>query len=91
MENDNISSTTTQGCHMGGQFHPAGQSWHPYLPPAGFDTCVNCTCDSRSLQVHCDRVSCPPLNCSEKDVLRPSKKACCRVCVQKVNFCSPLL
>lgn len=40
----NVSSVT-RGCTLAGQFHLPGASWHPYLPPMGFDTCAVCTCD----------------------------------------------
>lgn len=43
----NISSIT-RGCTLAGQFHLPGASWHPYLPPVGFDTCAVCTCDVSS-------------------------------------------
>lgn len=58
----------------------SGSSWHPYLPPNGFDTCAVCTCDANSLEITCPRVQCPPLNCSEKVAYRPDKKACCKRC-----------
>ncbi|XP_054013502.1 dorsal-ventral patterning protein Sog [Hylaeus anthracinus] len=75
----NVSSIT-RGCTLAGQFHLAGASWHPYLPPVGFDTCAVCTCDTVTLEVKCPRVQCPPLDCDEKLAFRPSKKACCRQC-----------
>lgn len=40
----NVSSII-RGCTLAGQFHLPGASWHPYLPPVGFDTCAVCTCD----------------------------------------------
>lgn len=70
----------TQGCHLAEQFHYAGQSWHPYIPPAGFDTCTICTCESRYLVVQCTNVQCPTLSCPEKVAYRPDKKSCCKVC-----------
>ncbi|XP_024942281.1 dorsal-ventral patterning protein Sog isoform X2 [Cephus cinctus] len=75
----NITSTT-KGCTLAGQFHLAGASWHPYLPPAGFDTCAVCTCDPSTLEVKCPRVQCPTLDCDQKLAFRPDKKACCRQC-----------
>lgn len=74
------NSTTPSGCRLGDQFHQAGSSWHPYLPPNGFDTCAVCTCDPISLEIVCPRVQCPSLNCSEKVAYRPDKKACCKKC-----------
>ena len=44
-DNSTKNITTTKGCTLAGQFHLAGSSWHPYLPPSGFDTCALCTCD----------------------------------------------
>ncbi|GBP23181.1 Dorsal-ventral patterning protein Sog [Eumeta japonica] len=70
----------SHGCHLAGQYHAPGSSWHPYLVPSGYDTCAVCTCDFPTRQVRCPRVKCPPLRCAERDAYRPDKKACCRVC-----------
>ncbi|XP_050351224.1 dorsal-ventral patterning protein Sog isoform X2 [Nymphalis io] len=70
----------SHGCHLAGQYHAPGSSWHPYLVPGGYDTCAICTCEFPTRQVRCPRVRCPPLRCAEKDAYRPDKKACCRVC-----------
>lgn len=67
-------------CVLAGQSYAPGSSWHPYLVPGGYDTCAICTCNYITKQIHCPRVQCPPLRCSEKDAFRPDKKACCRVC-----------
>lgn len=40
--NQNISTNT---CLLAGQQFQAGSSWHPYLPPNGFDTCTLCHCN----------------------------------------------
>ncbi|EDW27057.1 GL16443 [Drosophila persimilis] len=69
-----------RGCRLGDQFHAAGASWHPFLPPNGFDTCTTCSCDPLTLEIRCPRLVCPPLQCSEKLAYRPDKKACCKVC-----------
>uniref|UniRef100_A0A6B2E6G5 Putative conserved secreted protein n=1 Tax=Phlebotomus kandelakii TaxID=1109342 RepID=A0A6B2E6G5_9DIPT len=69
-----------RGCQLGSQFYQAGYSWHPYLPPSGFDTCAICTCDPVSLKITCPKVQCPSLQCSEKDAYRPDKKSCCKKC-----------
>ncbi|XP_037939722.1 dorsal-ventral patterning protein Sog-like [Teleopsis dalmanni] len=71
---------TKRGCRLGDQFHMAGATWHPYLPPNGFDTCTTCTCDALTLEIRCPRMVCPLLACSEKLAYRPDKKACCKVC-----------
>ncbi|CRK91207.1 CLUMA_CG004890, isoform A [Clunio marinus] len=77
---DSKNNTPQRGCKLGEQFYKAGSSWHPYLPPNGFDTCAVCTCDIYTLQVSCPRTQCPPLNCSKKVAYRPDKKACCKRC-----------
>ncbi|XP_061716121.1 dorsal-ventral patterning protein Sog isoform X1 [Cydia pomonella] len=73
----------SHGCHLAGQYHAPGSSWHPYLVPGGYDTCAVCTCEFPTRQVKCPRVRCPPLKCSDKEAYRPDKKACCRVCPEK--------
>ncbi|XP_045516979.1 dorsal-ventral patterning protein Sog [Pieris brassicae] len=70
----------SHGCHLAGQYHAPGSSWHPYLVPGGYDTCAVCTCDFSTRQVRCPRVKCPILKCAEKDAYRPDKKSCCRAC-----------
>lgn len=77
---DLTNSSSTRGCRLGDQFHSAGSSWHPYLPPNGYDTCAVCTCDPMTLEIQCPRVQCPSLNCNEKVAFRPDKKACCKKC-----------
>lgn len=69
------------GCQMAGQFFPPGATWHPYLPPNGFDTCTVCSCHPGTLKVSCPRTVCPPLNCDEKAAFRPDKKSCCKICL----------
>nr|XP_024215631.1 dorsal-ventral patterning protein Sog isoform X1 [Halyomorpha halys] len=71
---------TLRGCQMAGQFFPAGSTWHPYLPPIGFDTCTICSCDASSLKVSCPRTVCPPLPCDERVAVKIDKKSCCKVC-----------
>ncbi|CAG2067008.1 unnamed protein product [Timema podura] len=65
---------------MAGHFYGAGSSWHPYLPPNGFDTCTICTCNANTLEVQYQRTQCPPLDCNEQTAFRPDKKACCKQC-----------
>ncbi|XP_034248535.1 dorsal-ventral patterning protein Sog isoform X2 [Thrips palmi] len=68
------------GCKLGGQFHAAGTSWHPYVPPIGFDTCAVCTCNASTLETRCERTQCPPLSCSEHEAVRAEPRACCKQC-----------
>nr|CAD7428067.1 unnamed protein product [Timema monikensis] len=74
------NSSSTRGCYMAGHFYGAGSSWHPYLPPNGFDTCTICTCNANTLEVQYQRTQCPPLDCNEQTSFRPDKKACCKQC-----------
>lgn len=45
----NNGTIVPRGCRLGDQFHSAGSSWYPYLPPNGFDRCAICTCDPITL------------------------------------------
>ncbi|XP_046389733.1 dorsal-ventral patterning protein Sog [Ischnura elegans] len=74
------NTSETRGCYLAKQFYKAGTSWHPYVPPFGFDTCAVCTCDIQTLEIRCPRMQCPPLSCPEKEAIRPNKKACCKEC-----------
>ncbi|KOB79167.1 Chordin [Operophtera brumata] len=82
----NSSDSTTAiwseagSCDLAGQSYAPGSSWHPYLVPGGYDTCVTCTCNFETRQINCPRVRCPALHCSEKEAYRIDKRACCRVC-----------
>lgn len=70
------------GCFLEGdkKFHLAGSKWHPYIPPFGFSRCAVCTCQPVSLTVECRRITCPPLNCPEKDAYRENALSCCKKC-----------
>ncbi|XP_071446929.1 dorsal-ventral patterning protein Sog [Hetaerina americana] len=74
------NTSETRGCYLAKQFYKAGTSWHPYVPPFGFDTCAVCTCDVQTLEIRCPRMQCPPLRCPETEATRPDKKACCKEC-----------
>lgn len=76
-ENQNIS---TNSCLLAGQQFQAGSSWHPYLPPNGFDTCTLCHCNNTSLKIKCQRMDCPPLECDQRVAIRATKRSCCKVC-----------
>lgn len=87
---DDTRVAMPRGCKLGDQFHDAGSTWHPYLPPNGYDTCTVCTCDLATLEITCPRTQCPPLSCSEKVAYRPDKKACCKVCPQIIERTKPV-
>lgn len=75
-----VNNSARRGCRLGEQFHLPGATWHPFLPPNGFDTCTTCSCNALTLEVHCPRIECPPLTCKDRDAYRPDKKACCKIC-----------
>ncbi|XP_014241548.1 dorsal-ventral patterning protein Sog [Cimex lectularius] len=78
------SVSDSKGCQMAGQHFTPGSSWHPYLPPTGFDTCTTCTCHPGTLRVSCPRKQCPPLNCDMRVAVKPDRKACCLVCPSSI-------
>ena len=41
------SPEPTEGCHLANRFRAVGSTWHPYVPPFGFNKCVTCTCQVR--------------------------------------------
>ncbi|XP_050434445.1 dorsal-ventral patterning protein Sog isoform X2 [Adelges cooleyi] len=71
---------STNSCWLAGQQFQGGSSWHPYLPPNGFDTCTLCHCNSTSLKIKCQRMDCPPLECDQRVAIRPTKRSCCKAC-----------
>ncbi|XP_075238029.1 chordin short gastrulation [Lycorma delicatula] len=79
---DNSDTNMTGSCQLAGQTFPAGATWHPYLPPNGFDSCATCTCNSTNLKVKCTRVECPPLPCDESVAVR--KSGCCKICPSQI-------
>jgi chordin len=73
-----------RGCNIeGDRFHPAGSTWHPYMPPNGFMVCTTCSCSADSLTVECTREKCPTLNCSPEEAVYPRPLSCCKVCPPK--------
>ncbi|CAG7822063.1 unnamed protein product [Allacma fusca] len=77
MPNNNHGS----GCKVeGDRFHPAGSSWHPYMPPNGFMLCTTCTCNVDTLTVECVRENCPILSCVPEEAMYPRPLACCKIC-----------
>jgi len=76
--------THERGCNVeGDRFHPAGSTWHPYMPPNGFMVCTTCSCNENSLTVECTREKCPVLNCAPEEAVYPRPLSCCKVCPPK--------
>ncbi|KAF4519369.1 hypothetical protein B566_EDAN011375 [Ephemera danica] len=74
------NASESNGCNLAGIFYRAGSSWHPYLPPVGFNRCVICSCRSSTLEVSYTPVQCPALTCSDKVAFRPERTSCCKQC-----------
>ncbi|TRY92217.1 hypothetical protein DNTS_023794 [Danionella cerebrum] len=68
------------GCYFEGdqKMHAPGTTWHPFVPPFGFIKCAVCTCKGSTGEVHCEKLTCPPLSCSRP--IRRSPSDCCKVC-----------
>lgn len=71
--------------------HLAGTTWHPYVPPFGFSRCSLCTCEPKTLMVKCERITCPPLTCAEKESYREHPRACCKKCPNSIAVKSHVL
>ncbi|GFS67382.1 dorsal-ventral patterning protein Sog [Nephila pilipes] len=67
------------------KYHPAGSRWHPYVPPFGFSKCSLCFCEPKTLAVKCERITCPPLTCPDKESYRENSNACCKKCPASVS------
>lgn len=80
-------------CFLDGEkrYYAAGSRWHPYVAPFGFSPCAICTCDPDTLTVKCNRITCPPLTCAEKDSYRENSRACCKKCPNSVAVKSHIL
>ncbi|XP_067851344.1 chordin [Heptranchias perlo] len=69
-----------EGCYFDGdrKWHPAGTTWHPFVPPFGYVKCAVCTCKGATGEVHCEKVQCPLLPCSQP--VRRNASNCCKEC-----------
>ncbi|XP_029111576.1 chordin isoform X4 [Scleropages formosus] len=69
-----------EGCYFEGdqKLHAPGTTWHPFVPPFGYIKCAVCTCKGSTGEVHCEKVTCPPLACGQP--VRRSPSDCCKVC-----------
>ncbi|XP_032888072.1 chordin [Amblyraja radiata] len=73
-------SDQVEGCYFDGdrKWHPAGTTWHPFVPPFGYVKCAVCTCKGATGEVHCEKVQCPALPCSQP--VRRNASNCCKEC-----------
>ncbi|XP_016336286.1 chordin-like [Sinocyclocheilus anshuiensis] len=69
-----------EGCYFEGdqKMHAPGTTWHPFVPPFGYIKCAVCTCKGSTGEVHCEKVTCPPLTCSRP--IRRNPSDCCKEC-----------
>ncbi|CAN9511148.1 unnamed protein product [Ophioblennius macclurei] len=72
-----------EGCYFEGdqKMHAPGTTWHPFVPPFGYIKCAICTCKGSTGEVHCEKVTCPPLTCSHPVRRNPSD--CCKECPEE--------
>ncbi|XP_026574659.1 chordin [Pseudonaja textilis] len=70
----------SEGCYFDGDktWRRAGTHWHPVVPPFGLIKCAICTCKGTTGEVHCEKVQCPQLACSNPIRVNPSD--CCKQC-----------
>ncbi|XP_039212448.1 chordin [Crotalus tigris] len=71
---------SSEGCYFDGDktWRRAGTHWHPVVPPFGLIKCAICTCKGATGEVHCEKVQCPQLACSNPIRVNPSD--CCKQC-----------
>ncbi|XP_077204361.1 chordin isoform X1 [Paroedura picta] len=71
---------SSEGCYFDGDktWRGAGTRWHPVVPPFGLIKCAVCTCKGATGEVHCEKVQCPRLTCSNP--IRASPSDCCKQC-----------
>ncbi|XP_048017310.1 chordin isoform X1 [Megalobrama amblycephala] len=69
-----------EGCYFEGdqKMHAPGTTWHPFVPPFRYIKCAVCTCKGSTGEVHCEKVTCPPLTCSRP--IRRNPSDCCKEC-----------
>ncbi|XP_030072041.1 chordin [Microcaecilia unicolor] len=72
-----------EGCYYDGDrsWRAAGTRWHPVVPPFGLIKCAICTCRGVTGEVHCEKVQCPLLSCSNPIRVTPSD--CCKRCQEE--------
>ncbi|XP_012818431.1 chordin isoform X2 [Xenopus tropicalis] len=72
--------TANEGCFFDGDrsWKAAGTRWHPFVPPFGLIKCAICTCKGSTGEVHCEKVTCPRLSCTNP--IRANPSDCCKQC-----------
>ncbi|XP_029472726.1 chordin [Rhinatrema bivittatum] len=73
----------SEGCYYEGDksWRAAGTRWHPVVPPFGLIKCAICTCRGATGEVHCEKVQCPQLSCTNPTRITPSD--CCKKCQEE--------
>ena len=74
--NQVMKSMATHLCLFGKKVYRRGR------PTGTVDTCTNCRCDTKTLQVVCERTNCPVLGCPKGRQARRKKGDCCKVCTE---------
>nr|XP_025950552.1 chordin isoform X1 [Dromaius novaehollandiae] len=71
---------SSEGCYFDGDktWRGSGTRWHPVVPPFGLIKCAICTCKGTTGEVHCEKVQCPRLTCTNP--VRASPSDCCKQC-----------
>ncbi|XP_074031748.1 chordin short gastrulation [Leptinotarsa decemlineata] len=65
--NQHATKSGSNKCTFNGRIYSAGSKFYPFLIPTGFDTCTECFCNPKSLEIECKR-------------LDDNEKNCCRNC-----------
>uniref|UniRef100_A0A670YS69 Chordin n=1 Tax=Pseudonaja textilis TaxID=8673 RepID=A0A670YS69_PSETE len=78
-------------CYFDGDktWRRAGTHWHPVVPPFGLIKCAICTCKGTTGEVHCEKVQCPQLACSNPIRVNPSD--CCKQCPGNSSLLSDMM
>lgn len=69
-----MKSMSTHLCLFGKKVYRRGR------PTSPVDTCTDCRCDTKTLQVICERTNCPVLGCPKERQARQKEGDCCKVC-----------
>ncbi|KAG5896867.1 hypothetical protein JTB14_017681 [Gonioctena quinquepunctata] len=53
-------------CLFNGRTYTVGSKFHPFLIPTGFDTCTECSCSPKTLEIECKRLEENDKNCCKQ-------------------------